>query len=183
MHLAFVARVARRLGTPPSEREDVCQEVFLVVFRRLRSFRRGRLTTWLYRITANVVSGRQRKRRLRKRLDGLVVLGELLGEAAASSPEQDLAARHEREGVRRILAGMAPKKAEAVALFELEGLTSEEVAGRVGCPVETVWTRLYYGRRDFKRMAQKRGLAPLTAASAPPRRPAAPPPETGRRPG
>jgi RNA polymerase sigma-70 factor (ECF subfamily) len=54
---------------------------------------------------------------------------------------------------------MAPKKREVFALFELEGLTGEEIAERVGCKVDTVWTRLWHARRDFERIARKRGWA------------------------
>src|SRR5262245_43434720 len=52
-HFEFVYRVARRLGTPEEEAEDVAHDVFMIVYRKLDEFEGGRLTTWLYRITAN----------------------------------------------------------------------------------------------------------------------------------
>ena len=65
-HFDFVYRVARRLGTPAAEAEDVVHDVFEVVFKKLDQFEEGRLTTWMYRITANVVSDRHRRRRVRR---------------------------------------------------------------------------------------------------------------------
>jgi RNA polymerase sigma-70 factor (ECF subfamily) len=159
-HFDFVYRVARRLGTPEGEVEDVCQEVFLVVFRRFRSFGEGRLTTWLYRITANVVSGRHRHRRVRQVVDRVLASVGLAPAAVVRSPEGALASRQDQERVRAVLERMAPKKREVFALYELEGLSGDEIAARVGCPLDTVWTRLHHARRDFKRMAEKGGLLP-----------------------
>jgi RNA polymerase sigma-70 factor (ECF subfamily) len=52
---------------------------------------------------------------------------------------------------------MKPKHREVFALFELEGLSGEEISARVGCPVGTVWTRLHHARADFVRIGKKRG--------------------------
>jgi RNA polymerase sigma-70 factor (ECF subfamily) len=162
------------LGTPEGEVEDVCQEVFLVTFRRLSSFADGCFTTWLYRIIANIVSSRHRKRRVRQMFQ--LALRPLMGRngdpggqemhpfglaiASTRSPESEASARETKEGVRQILERMPPKKREVFVLHEIEGLSGEQVAERVGCKIETVWTRLHYARRDFERMARKRGLLP-----------------------
>src|SRR5438067_5524112 len=70
-HAQDVARWAQRLGGPAVDVEDVTQEVFLAVHRKLAGFRGdSSLTTWLYRITENVVRHRRRKDRWRKRLSG-----------------------------------------------------------------------------------------------------------------
>lgn len=53
---------------------------------------------------------------------------------------------------------MAPKKREVFALFELEGLSGEEIAERVGCPIDTVWTRLFHARKEFEKIARQRGV-------------------------
>lgn len=158
-HFDFVQRVARRLGIPEGERDDVVQEVFLVAFRRLEGFSGGRFSTWLYRIAANVVSGRHRRRRLREALFSL--WGRAEEESSARAPDQEYEAKEAEARVGEVLARMAPKKREVFALFELDGLSGEEIAERVGCPVDTVWSRLHYARRDFERLARKRGLAPL----------------------
>jgi RNA polymerase sigma-70 factor, ECF subfamily len=155
-HFDFVHRVSRRLGTPDGELDDVVQETFLVAFRKLTDFQSGRFTTWLYRIAANVVSGRHRRRRIREAFGAL--FGRSEEEAVARAPDGEYEAREAELHVAQVLARMAPKKREVFALFELEGLSGEEIAERVGCKVDTVWTRLHYARKDFERIARKRGV-------------------------
>ena len=157
-HFEFVWAVARRLGTPHSEVDDVCQEVFVVVFKKLADFQQGRFTTWLYRIVANVVSARHRRRRFGETMKSL--FASLIPAALPPAPTPE-AAVHEREAetaVNKVLARMAPKKREVFALYELEALSGEEIAERVGCKVETVWTRLFYARKDFERIAGELGI-------------------------
>ena len=155
-HFDFILRISRRLGTPESELDDVVQETFLIAFRRLSSFTGGRFTTWLYRIAANVVSGRFRKARVREAL--LSLFGRSEAERVSPGPDHAYEAREAQAHVGRVLAQMAPKKREVFALYELEGLSGEEIAERVGCKVETVWTRLHYARVDFERLARKSGV-------------------------
>ncbi|MBI3178778.1 MAG: RNA polymerase sigma factor [Deltaproteobacteria bacterium] len=159
-HFDFVRRVARRLGTPAGELDDVCQDAFWVVFRKIEDFTGGRFTTWLYRITANVVSGRHRRRRFRGKL------AELFGRAQQpepKSPEHQVAQHEAERMVGEILAVMSPKKREVFALYEIEGLSGQEIAEQVGCKLDTVWARLHHARKEFFRIAGKRGLKPGSA--------------------
>ncbi len=153
-HFDFVYRVARRLGVDPTEAEDVTHDVFVIAHRRLDQFSQGRLRTWLYRITANVVSDRHRRRRIRASLT--LVKTWLFGQRVAT-PEEHASQRSDAEMVNRVLARMSPKKREVFALFELEGRSGEEIAELVGIPVNTVWTRLHHARREFVRIARKLG--------------------------
>ena len=159
-HFDFVSRVARRLGTPASELDDVCQEVFLVAFRKLSDFRDGRLTTWLYRICANVVSDRHRRRRLRRTL--LEFWRKPEEPTVDWTPDREYESREVEAAVSRVLERMAPKKREVFVLYEMEGLSGEAVAELVGCKLDTVWTRLHYARKEFEQIARKRGLQELT---------------------
>jgi RNA polymerase sigma-70 factor (ECF subfamily) len=158
-HVDFVHAVSKRLGTPDAEVEDVCQEVFVVVYRKLQDFEHGRFTTWLYRIVANVVNDRHRRRRFRQALHGLFERALPLLPGVAT-PENHLERREARDVVGLILERMAPKKREVFALYELEHLSGEEIAERVGCRVETVWTRLFYARKDFQELAGRLGVRP-----------------------
>lgn len=154
-HVGFVRSVARNLGTPDAELDDVAQEAFVVAFRRLPQFQTGKLTTWLYRIVANLVANRHRTRRVRE------AFATLLGRSAVRlSPAADEAFERAetRVQIAEILARLPHKKREVFALYELEGLSGEEIAERVGCSVDTVWSRLHYARRDFEQLARKRGL-------------------------
>ncbi len=154
-HFTFVVRSARRLGTPPEEAEDVMQEVFAVAFRKLRQFEGGKVTTWLYRICANVVSHQHRRRRVR-RLFAPLFLSEPV--ADPRTPEGHLAESQAQRQVGKILERMKPKKREVFVLYELEGLSGDEIAERVGCPVQTVWTRLYHAREEFARLGSRAEL-------------------------
>ncbi len=154
-HHPFVHRVARRLGTPSDEVEDVVHEVFMVVIAKLDQFQGGRFTTWLYRITANVTSHYHRKRRRRRMLQTWFVP---FGQTTPPSPEAHASAASDARTVDAILECMTPKKREVFALFELEGLSGEEIAERVGCPVNTVWSRLRHARRDFLRIGRRQGV-------------------------
>jgi RNA polymerase sigma-70 factor (ECF subfamily) len=157
MHFSFVVRTARSLGTPPSEVEDVAQEVFTLAFRKLDAFTHGQLATWLYRICANVVTDHHRKRRVRQAFSAL--FGEQAEPVSTSpGPEGQVQAAQAQAQVGQILARMSPKKREVFVLFEIEGCTGEEIAERVGCPVDTVWTRLFHARKEFARIGQKQGL-------------------------
>lgn len=153
-HYDFVFSVARRLGTPHEEADDVAQEVFMVVFAKLDRFQEGKLNTWLFRITSNVVSHHHRKRRTRRAVGAWKErLG--LNLLAAKSPEQEAIATNQGEAIDRILERMNPKKREVFGLFELEGLSGEEVAERIGCPLGTVWSRLRHARSDFLRIGRR----------------------------
>jgi len=153
-HFDFAYRVARRLGTPVEEVEDVCQEAFLVAFRKLGSFKEGRFSTWLYRICANVASDRHRRRRVRRAFAALWS-GEGELSPGPRTPEHEYQSAEAEALVSRILERMAPKKREVFALFELEGLSGDEVAERVGCKVATVWTRLFHARKEFERLGAR----------------------------
>jgi RNA polymerase sigma-70 factor (ECF subfamily) len=153
----YVSRLARNLGTPPAEIDDVIQEVFTIAFRRLNDFQYGQLTTWLFRICANVVTDHHRKRRVRTAFAAL--FGPREEEASPQpGPEAQLEQAQARVQVGRLLAQMSPKKREVFVLFELEGLSGEEIAERVGCPVDTVWTRLFHARKEFARLGHRAQL-------------------------
>jgi RNA polymerase sigma-70 factor (ECF subfamily) len=151
----FVLRTARRLGTPPDEVEDVVQEVFSVAFRKLGEFKQGALSTWLYRICSNRVQHRHRARRIRDAFNR-VFHRSVAWEAALEDPERGAARADAERMVSEILSRMSPKKREVFVLFEIEGLSGEAIAERVGCPLDTVWSRLYHARREFGRIGRAR---------------------------
>lgn len=154
-HGTFVQRVARNLGILNGELDDVVQDVFIIAFKRIGTFQHGKLSTWLYRITANVVANRHRARRVRSAFLGFWSREPSPPVAPADEP---LDRAETRTQIAEILARMTHKKREVFALYELEGLSGDEIAERVGCSVDTVWTRLHYARRDFEALARKRGL-------------------------
>ncbi len=147
-HFDFVFRIARRMGASNRlDAEDVVQEVFLVVSRRLDSYdsRSAQITSWLYSITFNVVRARGRRRRLE-----LLYRADLSdADSIAADTVNSAEVRDAWRVANRVLASMSPKKRDVFILAELEGLSCAEIAGIVGTREETVWSRLHYARKEF----------------------------------
>lgn len=139
----------RKLGVPDREAEDACQEVFVQVFRYLGRFeRRADFKTWLYRLCITEA------RRVRRRS---AVAGLLRWfsppETAAMVTVAPGAASTDAEAwrvVKAALDGMKPAHRTAFVLYEMEGLSGEQIARIEGCPVATVWRRLHHARKEFE---------------------------------
>jgi RNA polymerase sigma-70 factor (ECF subfamily) len=153
-HAETVHRWAVRLGGPGIDADDVVQEVFLIVQRRLREFRGdGKIETWLYRITERIVM-KQRDRSWGRRL--LRLFGgqeDDLAELAQRGPVTPLETLERNEATRLVyaaLAGLSEKQRRAVILYELEGLSGEEIAELTGTKLATVWVHLHRGREHLQ---------------------------------
>jgi len=157
-HSRTVGRWTSRLLGPGGDCEDATQEVFLVVRRKLPQFDgQAAITTWLYEITLRVVSDWRRRRRWWWWITGR---GQHPGRGGNSVPAPlaqvetpDPVARLEgRERVLllyRVLDGLAEVYRTTFILFELEGLSGEEIAALTGTRLATVWVRLTRARRLF----------------------------------
>jgi RNA polymerase sigma-70 factor, ECF subfamily len=145
-HFAFVWRSLRRLGIREEDTADVAQEVFIVVHRKLPEFAgRSKLTTWLYGICFRVASERRR-----------AVPRPPLGEQEAASfigRQADPGAIAERnEGLavlERVLDRLPDEQRAVFCLFELEGMTGEEIAEALEIPLGTAYSRLRLARAAF----------------------------------
>lgn len=153
-------RFLRRLGVPAREAEDLGQEVFVQVFRYLDRFEgRADFRTWLYKLCVSQAN-RYRRSRLPRFLGWLRSGPTAAEDSVAASPgwtEDEMARR-----AQRALERMKPAHRDAFVLFELEGLSGEEIARVFGCPVATVWRRLSYARREFESWVHE---GPLREAS------------------
>lgn len=163
LHRDDVARLVHRMCGSRSELPDLVQEVFLQVFRSIEDFRGdARFTTWLYRLTVNVVLMHRRAQRSRPTL--------VEEEKAAVPrdphllPDEQVARRRRAAALYALLDRMSEKKRTVFVLHELEGLTPAEIAAVVGAPVLTVRTRLFYARREvLALMRNEPALAGLIA--------------------
>ena len=145
-HAPYVWRVLRRLGVAPADIEDVCQEVFIVVHRRLDGFEgRSSVRTWLHGICVRVVSDYRRKRRTKPEPAGLV---EHDGEVAATQVEQ-LAEQEARELLDALLDRLDEGKRAVFVLYEIEQVPMQEVAQAIACPLQTAYSRLHAARREI----------------------------------
>jgi RNA polymerase sigma-70 factor (ECF subfamily) len=152
-----VASWLRALGAPMADHEDLAQEVFLVVRRRLPDFDGVNLGAWLFRIARRQVLRHRRLVWVKRVFVGSS--GDALDELVhpSASPSALLETREKERLVAALLAGMSEKRRVVLVLFELEGASGEEIAELLGVPINTVWTRLHHARKDFfERLAAHR---------------------------
>jgi RNA polymerase sigma-70 factor (ECF subfamily) len=146
-----VARWATRLGGPSVAVDDIVQEVFLVVSRRLGGFRaEAKLSTWLFRITRQTVRNvRRRHRRRWSWISRLTKRVENSVPADRPSPHDD---RERNEAIAefyRLLDALPEKYREAIVLHELEGMDAQQIGELLGVKVPTVRVRLHRARAAF----------------------------------
>ena len=146
-----VFRFVSALGVPPDEREDAAQDVFVAVYRGLRQFRgEAQLSTWIYRIAARHASHLGRRRRVRS------FLSILPWHETELEPQPDPAEKaSELRLLDRLLDKLSPKKRMVLVLFEIEGLGVNEIANVMGCPANTVWSRLRHARAELVKAARR----------------------------
>jgi len=142
-HAPYVWRVLRRLGVPESDVEDLCQEVFVVVHRKLPGFEgRSSVRTWLYSICVRTASDHRRRAHVRREK-----VTDRPPERAGSAPQQQqLERRQARALLDAALLKLPEDKRAVFVLYEVEGLSMPEVAEAVGCPLQTAYSRLYSAR-------------------------------------
>jgi RNA polymerase sigma-70 factor (ECF subfamily) len=151
-HGAQVAGWAARLLGPGTDVDDVVQEVFLVVQRRLSTFRGdARITTWLYEITFRVAQGWRRRRRLRSWLgfEQAEPSGALVSDWA--NPLQELEVRQATQTVYAVLNRLRERDRTILVLFEIERLSGEEIAALEHTSLNNVWSRIHRARARFLR--------------------------------
>ena len=150
-HARTVARWVAHLGGPSVDVDDLVHEIFLIAQRRLPEFRGdAKVTTWLYRITARVVSSRRRRDRARRWMSN-VWRGDVehATTPSAVTPVEELERQEARATVYRALDGLGEKYRSLLILFELEGLSGEEITVLTGIKLSTVWVRLHRARALF----------------------------------
>jgi RNA polymerase sigma-70 factor (ECF subfamily) len=163
-HRHDVARLVFRMLSGRGDLEDVIQEVFFQVFRSLKDFRgQAKFSTWLHRVTVNVVLMHRRAARSRP-----VYVEEApqdsVADAGTPRPDDDADRRERMRAFARLLDRLPEKKRTVFILHELEGIAPAEIAKIVGSPVLTVRTRLFYARRELEAMlADEPALAALDA--------------------
>jgi len=149
-HERKVMRWAARLGGPGIDVEDVVQDVFVVAKRRLRTWDGSwNIETWLFRTTEKIVMAARRKQRLRRWLS----LSREPSAPGMSAPRPTPAEALERDRaigeVYRVLDRLSERHRRVLVLFEIEGMSTQEIADLVGAQVGTVRVWLFRARARF----------------------------------
>src|SRR6187399_1227852 len=151
--------LAYRVIGKEEDARDVCQDAFLRAYRALPGFKgQAKFSSWLYRIALNLCRDwirRERRTPVAQAPEGVDLI-ELAGETSPSDSVEELVARREiSRAVARAMADLPEEQRTAIILKEYHGLTFQEIADLVGCPLSTVKTRLYQGLTVLRRELAK----------------------------
>lgn len=149
-HAPTVGRWAARLGGPAADVEDITQEVFLVVNRRLGEFRPdARMSTWLFGITAKVAANERRRRKLRNWWFRLAPGAGDETAASTDGPLEHLEKRERRVLFHHALDKLSERHRRALVLFELEEMSVDDVAAHLGLRPGNARVLLHRARAAF----------------------------------
>nr|WP_269446643.1 RNA polymerase sigma factor RpoE [Ferrovum sp. PN-J185] len=148
-----LSRLISRLVRDPGEVEDVTQESFIKAYRALASFRGdSAFYTWLYRIGVNtaknylVSMGRRAPTSTLIDNDEAESYGESDLLKDVNTPEAELMSRQIAETVNNSMDALPDELRTAIRLREIEGLSYEEIASIMNCPIGTVRSRIFRAR-------------------------------------
>ena len=159
VHLDALYGAAHRLTRNPRDAEDLVQETVLRAYRFWDGFKKdSNCKAWLFKILTNTfINTYQKHKRSREVLGAAMaeqeaIDGVLFHERAATQrdPEELLLNNTVSDDVARALASLSPEFRLAVVLCDVEGFSYKEIAEIMECPVGTVMSRLYRGRRLLK---------------------------------
>jgi len=152
----------RQIGREEDAR-DVCQDTFLRAYRALNGFRgQAKFSSWLYRIALNLCRDWMRRERRTPVVQAPEDI-DLMDLAAAREPSEsieDRVGRHDlTRAVERAMTLLPEEQRTAIVLKEYQGLTFQEIADLLGCPLSTVKTRLYQGLTVLRRELARAGVS------------------------
>ena len=150
-----VMRWLRAYGVPDWDTEDVAQDVFAVVYRKLPRFRGGNLGGWLYAICRRTASDYRRRAWIRHMVRRRDPFSFENVPNPQGSPAAALARKERYYLMWRILSNMSAKQRVVFVLFEVEGYSGEDIAALEEVPLKTVWSRLARARIQFRKLERQ----------------------------
>lgn len=158
-HTRRVYAICYRFTGKDSEAQDLTQDVFLRVFKSVKSFRAGEgsFAVWLTRLTRNLLIDHYRRSKMDRATDSIEEqLGVMESRAAIESrTDAVLAGREASEVLQAALAKLSPELRETVILRDLEEMEYREIAETLGVPEGTVKSRLNRGRGELARILRR----------------------------
>lgn len=149
-----VFRHAYRLLGSRDDALDASQETFINAFRGIRSFRGDcSLRAWLLRICTNLCRNHSRSRQRRRE----VPMEDAAWQAVTggADPQRELEARERSAAVWEALRKLSPAHREIIVLYDLEGVSTAEIAAILGCSRGSVPVKLFRARSRFKDAIQR----------------------------
>jgi len=155
-YFEFVANVVLRIVKHTDDAEDVAQEVFMTIYRNLKTFRgESALKTWIYRIAINTAINHAKK--LSREFRQILEHGN--DKAVAHSPPEDEDAIKNQENkkmIARLLDALNPDQRACIVLRNLEGLSYQEIAENLNIPINTVRSRIKRAREAMMSLSKPR---------------------------
>ena len=146
-------RLLSRLIRDPAEIEDVAQEAFIKAYRALPNFRgESAFYTWLYRIAINtaknylVAQGRRAPTQTETDIEDAENFDDGDSLRTEDTPDRMLLSKQVAEAVNRAIERLPQELRTAIVLRELEGLSYDEIAASMNCPIGTVRSRIFRAR-------------------------------------
>lgn len=159
VHTRRVYSICYRFTSSDSEAQDLSQDVFLRVFKNLRSFRAGEglFVVWLTRLTRNLLIDHYRRTRMDRATESIEDQATPLEETTGSIARTEgmLAGREASELLQGALQKLSPELRETVILRDLEELEYREIAQILNVPEGTVKSRLNRGRAELARVLRR----------------------------
>ncbi|MGA3099176.1 MAG: sigma-70 family RNA polymerase sigma factor [Bryobacteraceae bacterium] len=164
LHTRQVYGLCFRFTGSGAQAQDLTQEVFLRVFRTLRTFRiaEGSFAAWLARVTRNLLIDHYRRTRQDRATDSIedqLPMLEGFGASVSTRPDRALAGREASEILQATLQRLSPELREAVILRDLQEMEYREIAQVLAIPEGTVKSRINRGRAELARLLRKQKLA------------------------
>ncbi len=163
VHTRRVYSICYRFTSNDFEAQDLTQEVFLRIFKSLRSFRAGEgsFSVWLTRLTRNLLIDHYRRTKSERATDSIEDQLPMMEEKTAMSARTDgmLAGREASELLQHALYKLSPELRETVILRDLEELEYKEIADILRVPEGTVKSRLNRGRAELGRLLRRHKAA------------------------
>lgn len=158
-HTRRVYGVCYRFTGKDNEAQDLTQDVFLRVFRTLKSFRSGEgcFVVWLTRLTRNLLIDHYRRTRIDRATESIEDQLPMLEEKTAMTARADglLAGREASEMLQGALQKLSPELRETVILRDLEEMDYREIAQILNVPEGTVKSRLNRGRTELAKVLRR----------------------------
>lgn len=162
VHTRRVYSICYRFTGSDHEAQDLTQDVFLRIFRSLKSFRAGEgsFQVWLTRLTRNLLIDHYRRSKMERMSDSIEDQMPVLEERTAMSARADgmLAGREASEVLQTALQKLSPELRETVILRDLEEMEYREIARILNVPEGTVKSRLNRGRAELARVLRRQNV-------------------------